>query len=262
MSSESCLSVCPGVPQSTSTSTTKWSIPKGRNLQKAVHNLRVTILCGFVTVLVLRGTIGIGTFGSQNQSSTDQSSSSGDRSSEPRRALSATNNDDLDDPEVSEDHPYTLGAAIRDWDAQRDLWMQQHPHMRKNSRGADRILLVTGSQPKPCDNPVGDHLMLKSIKNKIDYCRLHDIEIFYNMAHLDAVMAGFWAKLPLLRKLMLAHPEVCKCLIEMASRFTIANIKMHNQFLRKHGADSHQDLQLKFATKVCPRSCAIFFGTD
>jgi hypothetical protein len=47
-----------------------------------------------------------------------------------------------------------------------------------------------------------------SIKNKIDYCRLHNIEIFYNMAHLDAQMAGFWAKLPLIRKLMLGHPQV------------------------------------------------------
>jgi xyloglucan 6-xylosyltransferase len=28
------------------------------------------------------------------------------------------------------------------------------------------------------------------------------------MAHLDAEMAGFWAKLPLIRKLMLGHPQV------------------------------------------------------
>jgi xyloglucan 6-xylosyltransferase len=50
--------------------------------------------------------------------------------------------------------------------------------------------------------------VLKSLKNKLDYCRMHDIDIFYNMAHLDHEMAGFWAKLPLLRKLMLSHPEV------------------------------------------------------
>ncbi|WOL16187.1 xyloglucan 6-xylosyltransferase 2 [Canna indica] len=32
-----------------------------------------------------------------------------------------------------------------------------------------RALLVTGSSPKPCENLVGDHYLLKSIKNKIDY---------------------------------------------------------------------------------------------
>ncbi|KAL0457400.1 UNVERIFIED_CONTAM: Xyloglucan 6-xylosyltransferase 2 [Sesamum latifolium] len=37
---------------------------------------------------------------------------------------------------------------------------------------------------------------------------VHGIEIFYNMALLDAEMAGFWAKLPLIRKLLLSHPEV------------------------------------------------------
>ena len=70
------------------------------------------------------------------------------------------------------------------------------------------MLLVTGSSPKPCENPVGDYYLLKAIKNKIDYCRLHGIEAFYNMALLDAEIAGFWAKLPLIRKLLLSHPEV------------------------------------------------------
>ncbi|KAJ0427928.1 putative xyloglucan 6-xylosyltransferase [Helianthus annuus] len=92
------------------------------------------------------------------------------------------------DPNVS----YSIGPKISDWDEQRGEW----------------VLLVTGSSPKPCENPVGDHYLLKSIKNKIDYCRIHGIEIFYNMALLDAEMAGFWAKLPLIRKLLLSRPEV------------------------------------------------------
>ncbi|EXB56092.1 Xyloglucan 6-xylosyltransferase [Morus notabilis] len=54
-----------------------------------------------------------------------------------------------------------------------------------------RVLLVTDSSLKPCKNPVGDHYLLKSIKNKIDYFRFHEIEIFYNMALLDAKMARF-----------------------------------------------------------------------
>ena len=74
--------------------------------------------------------------------------------------------------------------------------------------GKPRILLVTGSPPGPCDNAIGDHYLLKGTKNKIDYCRLHGIEILYNMAHLDKELAGYWAKLPLIRRLLLSHPEV------------------------------------------------------
>ncbi|KAK9903696.1 hypothetical protein M0R45_001056 [Rubus argutus] len=70
-----------------------------------------------------------------------------------------------------------------------------------------RVLLVIGPPPKPC-YPIGDHYLLKAIKNKIDYCRLHGIEILYNLAHLDMELAGYWTKLPFIRKLMLSHPEV------------------------------------------------------
>lgn len=117
---------------------------------------------------------------------------------------------DVEEPEAAFDPntPYSLGPKISDWDQQRQTWLQENPEFATSVNGKPRILLVTGSPPKPCDNPVGDHYLLKSIKNKIDYCRLHDIEIFYNMAHLDAEMAGYWSKLPLLRKLMLAQPEV------------------------------------------------------
>lgn len=134
----------------------------------------------------------------------------------PRRVLSLTKEHLLEErkeikhpePESTDTSSYSLGPHIGNWDEQRAVWLQKHPSMKKNSEGKGRILLVTGSQPKPCENPVGDHLLLKSLKNKIDYCRLHDIDIFYNLAHLDHEMAGFWAKLPLLRKLMLTHPEV------------------------------------------------------
>ncbi|KAG0585457.1 hypothetical protein M758_2G012300 [Ceratodon purpureus] len=197
-------------------------IPRGRKFQrfqKKVNSLKLTILCSFMTVLVLRGTLGIGNpFASQTQF--DDNVAQG-MDMMPRRVLSITNKqllekEELRKPEIksheiedsSATGSYTLGPHIGNWDEQRALWLQEHPIMKKNSQGNNRILLVTGSQPKPCDNPVGDHLLLKSLKNKMDYCRLHDIDIFYNMAHLDQEMAGFWAKLPLLRKLMLTHPEV------------------------------------------------------
>ena len=113
-----------------------------------------------------------------------------------------------DEDEPKSGKPYTLGMKISDWDEQRRAWLHRNPNYPNYVNGKPRIMLVTGSQPTPCQNPVGDHYLVKSIKNKIDYCRLHNIEIFYNMAHLDGIMSGFWAKLPLLRKLMLSHPEV------------------------------------------------------
>lgn len=99
---------------------------------------------------------------------------------------------------------------VADWDKRREKWLIEHPEIPNfvgRTKKKPRVLLVTGSSPKPCENPVGDHYLLKSIKNKIDYCRLHGIEIFYNMALLDAEMSGFWAKLPLIRTLLLSHPE-------------------------------------------------------
>ncbi|PWZ19263.1 putative xyloglucan 6-xylosyltransferase 1 [Zea mays] len=107
---------------------------------------------------------------------------------------SARRDDDPDPPPRSlRDPPYTLGPKIFDWDEQRAAWHRRHPETPPFLNDIKpRVLLVTGSSPKPCENPVGDHYLLKSIKNKMDYCRVHGIE----------------AKLSLMRALLLAHPEV------------------------------------------------------
>ena len=190
-----------------------------RQIQKALRNTKVTLLCLFVTVVVLRGTIGAGNFGTPEQDFAEirQHLSVG-RRGEPHRVLAEATERKSKEQQVEEEEeaevesdpnvPYSLGPKISDWDEQRRQWLQRNPAFPNFPNGRPRILLVTGSPPKACENPVGDHYLLKSIKNKIDYCRLHGIEIFYNMAHLDSEMAGFWAKLPLIRKLMLSHPEV------------------------------------------------------
>ncbi|KAJ7524793.1 hypothetical protein O6H91_17G022300 [Diphasiastrum complanatum] len=177
-----------------------------RQIQKAFYNLKVTLLCGFVTILVLRGTIGAGNFGTPAQDFNDIRELL-PRRKEPSRVLT-----ELKEPKRQEGlethsgprYSYSLGPKITNWDEQRKQWLATHslPTTTK-----PRILLVTGSQPTPCDNPVGDHYLLKALKNKVDYSRLHGVEIFYKMAHLDQEMGGYWAKLPLLHKLMLAHPE-------------------------------------------------------
>ncbi|KAL6185972.1 hypothetical protein ACLB2K_042094 [Fragaria x ananassa] len=210
-----------------------FGVRRVRQIQRAARHGTVTFLCLFMTVVVLRGTIGAGKFGTPEQDFNDirERFYSHNRRVEPHRVLEevetttkttdANNYATFDISKILKDEeggdewkkdpnaPYSLGPKISDWDAQRGEWLKQNPNF-PNFLGPTkpRVLLVTGSSPKPCENPVGDHYLLKSIKNKIDYCRLHGIEIFYNMALLDAEMAGFWAKLPLIRKLLLSHPEV------------------------------------------------------
>ncbi|XP_002987473.2 probable xyloglucan 6-xylosyltransferase 1 [Selaginella moellendorffii] len=95
----------------------------------------------------------------------------------------------------------SLGPKISDWDSRRSS------RRRKIKQCEKRMMLVTSSHPKPCENPLGDHIMLKSAKNKMDYCRLHGIDMFYNVAKLERSLPGFWIKIPLLRAVMLSHPE-------------------------------------------------------
>ncbi|CAN6578127.1 unnamed protein product [Malus baccata var. baccata] len=184
------------------------ALPRGRQIQKTFNNIKITILCGFVTILVLRGTIGVGSLGSSETDAVNQN-----LIEETNRILAEIRSDsDPNDPdELTETNPnitYTLGPKIANWDAERKDWLRSNPDFPSLVNGKPRVLLVTGSPPKPCDNPIGDHYLLKVIKNKIDYCRLHGIEIVYNLAHLDKELAGYWAKLPLIRRLMLSHPEV------------------------------------------------------
>nr|Q564G7.1 RecName: Full=Galactomannan galactosyltransferase 1 [Cyamopsis tetragonoloba]CAI79402.1 galactomannan galactosyltransferase [Cyamopsis tetragonoloba] len=107
-----------------------------------------------------------------------------------------------DDPETS----YTMDKPMKNWDEKRKEWLLHHPSFGAAAR--DKILLVTGSQPKRCHNPIGDHLLLRFFKNKVDYCRLHNYDIIYNNALLHPKMNSYWAKYPVIRAAMMAHPEV------------------------------------------------------
>ncbi|PIN23835.1 Subunit of Golgi mannosyltransferase complex [Handroanthus impetiginosus] len=185
-------------------------VPRGRQIHKTLNNIKITILCGIVTILVLRGTIGLG-----NLVSTVAEAENQHLIEETNRILAEIRSDkDRSDPDDEQEKfwnpnvTFALGPKITTWDEDRKVWLQQNPQFPQYVKGRPRILLVTGSPPNPCDNAIGDHYLLKSVKNKIDYCRIHGIEIVYNMAHFDKEMAGYWAKLPLIRRLMLSHPEV------------------------------------------------------
>ncbi|KAM7507221.1 hypothetical protein LguiA_017674 [Lonicera macranthoides] len=127
--------------------------------------------------------------------------------------LSATTNSvketgyDPPDPTFYDDQNvgYTINNPIRNWDDKRREWLKHHPSFIAGVQ--DRILVVTGSQSTPCRNPVGDHILLRFFKNKVDYCRIHGHDIFYNNVLFQSKMHTYWAKIPTIRAAMVAHPE-------------------------------------------------------
>ncbi|KAF0909360.1 hypothetical protein E2562_035521 [Oryza meyeriana var. granulata] len=111
-----------------------------------------------------------------------------------------------DDSRVS----YAVGERrITGWDAKRAEWMRlRYPRgLNATAAGRERVVMVSGSQAPPCRGDGGDHLLLRFLKNKLDYCRLHGVELFYNNALLQPRMLAYWAKIPAVRAAMLAHPD-------------------------------------------------------
>eukprot|EP00268_Persea_americana_P062396 TRINITY_DN79983_c0_g1_i1.p1 TRINITY_DN79983_c0_g1~~TRINITY_DN79983_c0_g1_i1.p1 ORF type:complete len:451 (-),score=36.32 TRINITY_DN79983_c0_g1_i1:501-1853(-) len=135
-----------------------------------------------------------------------------------------------DDPNLS----YSIEKRIVGWDEKRRDWIRQHPEFLPGA--GERVLLLTGSQPSPCTNPIGDHLLLRFFKNKVDYCRIHGYDIFYNNALLHPKMGSFWAKIPAVRAAMVAHPEAewiwwvdsDAAFTDMEFRLPLAKYKDHN----------------------------------
>jgi hypothetical protein len=111
-----------------------------------------------------------------------------------------------DDPDLS----YAVGRRrLAGWDAKRAQWLRLHYPRGLNASGgaAERVVMVSGSQSEPCKGAGGDNLLLRFLKNKLDYCRLQGVELFYNTALLHPEMKAYWAKIPVVRATMLAHPE-------------------------------------------------------
>lgn len=115
------------------------------------HNFKITLLCGLMTLLVLHGAVG--------------------RTTETKPEVTARA---IEEPEVEQkvDYwdpsvPFVLGPKISNWDDQRELWNQAHPCANTTRSGKARVLLISGSQPKPCATPMGGFQLLKSLKNKV-----------------------------------------------------------------------------------------------
>ncbi|CAO2828162.1 unnamed protein product [Amaranthus hypochondriacus] len=140
-----------------------------------------------------------------------------------------------DDPDLG----YTIDTRVQNWDDKRQQWLNLHPEFS----GSERVVMVTGSQPDPCKNPLGDHILLRSFKNKVDYCRIHGYDIFYNNVLLDPRMFSYWAKYPVVKAAMIAHPEAewiwwvdsDAFITDMDFNLPLEKYKTHNLIL--HGWD-------------------------
>ncbi|KAL8472878.1 hypothetical protein ACS0TY_029921 [Phlomoides rotata] len=140
-----------------------------------------------------------------------------------------------DDPKLS----YTMDTPpVKNWDEKRKNWLRQHPSFAAGA--GNRIFMVTGSQPKPCKNPIGDYLLLKLFKNKVDYCRRHGIDIFYNNVLLQPKMFSFWAKTATVKAAMLAHPEAeWIWWVDSDAAFTDMDFKLPLERYREHNFVVH-----------------------
>ena len=150
----------------------------------AARNGTVTFLCLFLIVVVLHGTIELVNLEPQSKTST----SSATTSTLVGGAWSPTASSKKPNLKPS---PITSPTTMPLLTSPRSSSMmnpKRNPTRTNPTLSAPkslnkpRVLLSTGSSPKPYKNPVEDHYLLKAIKNKIDYCRLHGIEVFYNMA--------------------------------------------------------------------------------
>ncbi|KAG0563193.1 hypothetical protein KC19_8G010500 [Ceratodon purpureus] len=190
---------------------------RGRKVMRTVNAFKVTILCGFITILVLRGTMQAGSGLPDSSKFIDEDAERFQGLTRTSRMLKEAEDETpvdsalvgkfVEEEKWDPSKPYTLGPKISNWDEQRRVWNERNPMQNVTRNGKPKILLVSGSQPGPCGNPMGDFYHLKYLKNRIDYARLHGMEFFYNVATFQKEMNSFWAKLPLLRNLMLNHPE-------------------------------------------------------
>jgi xyloglucan 6-xylosyltransferase len=105
--------------------------------------------------------------------------------------------------------PFTkFGPPVIGWDKTRADAIRRATNSSSGVNPKPRIMIITSSHPKKCENKQGDQMLLKSIKNKMDYARLHNMEIYYNMDNIDDEMTSWWVKTFLTHMLMKQHPEI------------------------------------------------------
>eukprot|EP01018_Ginkgo_biloba_P027773 Gb_16800 [translate_table: standard] len=70
------------------------------------------------------------------------------------------------------------------------------------------FMIVTGERSSPCITPEGSNTMMKTYKNKVDYCNLHGCKVWYALEVWEKGFVGTWVRCPLLLRLMKTNPSV------------------------------------------------------
>ncbi|CAM6099399.1 unnamed protein product [Calypogeia fissa] len=134
---------------------------------------------------------------------------------------------------------YSFEPKVSNWDEQRGRWMKEHTEFGPGEGKRPKVMMVTGSSSEMCDPSIVSHLLLRSGKNKLDYCRMHDLELYYNIGEPDPDFSDWWVKLPVIRMLMLRHPEfewiwwldADAILTDMSLEAPFADLEHHNLIL-------------------------------
>jgi len=71
-----------------------------------------------------------------------------------------------------------------------------------------RFMVVTGERSSACQTPLGSNIMMKTYKNKVDYCNIHGCKVWYALEVWEKGFTGTWVRYPLLLRLMKANPSV------------------------------------------------------
>lgn len=69
-------------------------------------------------------------------------------------------------------------------------------------------LLVTSRPPAPCETPEGDYALYRALKNKMDYARLHGMQMVSLDAPVRPELDSWWQKVAAMPLLMAGHPDV------------------------------------------------------
>ncbi|KAH0674869.1 hypothetical protein KY285_022670 [Solanum tuberosum] len=120
------------------------SVSRRRRVVNSFINLRLTILCGVVTILVLRGTIGLNNFSSNNSPSLDQNQKFVEETNRVIAEIRYDDNDNDDDDnfEYPQNSTYRLGPKIDNWDSTRKTWLHGNPRFPSYINGKPRVLLT------------------------------------------------------------------------------------------------------------------------
>lgn len=100
------------------------------------------------------------------------------------------------DEEYPPKEPEVLAAEAEVREQQRDV-LQSVP-----------FLVVTAERPDGCKTQEGCQIIMRSYKNKVDYCNIHGCKVWYSLETWEESLPGTWARYPLLRSLMDSNPSV------------------------------------------------------